>query len=416
MYLLKCILEGNFWFPEEISMIPAEFIELNALAKDEGRKFSTRRFVFSAIESYLPEKTFIALVGPRGAGKTILLKQIHAVSESSFYISIDTQKPQDTLFSFARELLDRGIRLLLIDKVHRWPHFNEEIKKIFDFLDLKIIFSSSSAFSLYQTSVDLSRRIRIITVPAFSFREFIYFRRATLVPSITMDTMIDLEKCRRYYGSVLEYEPLFEEFLRGKNYPFSMNTVDILPLLKNILDKIVNDDLIFAGCISLEESLEARKVLSFIGKSAVEDINYTSISRNTGITKYKVEKFAGALEKSFIIRRIFPRGTSVSREPKILLALPYRLLFKSFDDCIGALREDFFVDMVFHLDHELYYLKSVRGEKMPDYLFDDLVIEIGGKHKNTSQFKGIRYSKKLIFTQPGILDNDRRPLFLMGMI
>jgi hypothetical protein len=67
-----------------------------------------------------------------------------------------------------------------------------------------------------------------------------------------------------------------------------------------------------------------------------------------------------------------PEGTGVFKEPKIVMALPYRLLYRSFEDAIGGLREDFFVEAVKSCGLDVRYLRSTRGAKTPDYV-------IGGK-------------------------------------
>ena len=108
-----------------------------------------------------------------------------------------------------------------------------------------------------------------------------------------------------------------------------------------------------------------------------------------------------------MVNVIFPKGTNVLREPKILLNLPYRLIFKPYDLCTGELKEDFFVEMSRHYGLSVSYLKTLRGRKTPDYYVEEInaVIEIGGKSKSTTQFKGIKNKRKIILTYPGMLDS-----------
>jgi len=122
------------------------------------------------------------------------------------------------------------------------------------------------------------------------------------------------------------------------------------------------------------------------------------------------------LEKTFILNRVFPKGTNVLKEPKILFSIPYRLLYKNFDECLGSLKEDFFVDVLRFSNREFYYLKTTTGKKTPDYIVDDIIIEIGGKGKGISQFKGFRGKKNAILVHPGELDHMRRPLFMLGLV
>ena len=99
-------------------------------------------------------------------------------------------------------------------------------------------------------------------------------------------------------------------------------------------------------------------MLAFIGKSEVDGINISAISRNLAITKYKAEIFVKLLAKAFILNPIYPAGTNVLKEPKVLMFLPYRLLYKDWDQCIGAIREDFFAEMLAMKGYEFQYLKT----------------------------------------------------------
>lgn len=393
-----------------------EMLELNARARDEGKSYRKKRLLYPKITEHLAERIFLALIGPRGAGKTVILKQLLSEIESSFYISLDTEKPEEGLFAAAKELSERGLKLLLLDEVHYYPGFEHELKKIYDFLGLNVVFTSSSAISLHESSYDLSRRVRIIRVPPFSLREFVLFEKGEELPALPFEGLLSLERAREYYGKVIHVESLFDAYLRGRNYPFTLGKTDFLPLFRNILETLINNDILLSGRATPEESLEIRKMLGFVGNAPAEDISYSSIAKNLGTTRYKAEKYVDLMEKAFVLRRVFPKGSNVLKEPKILLSLPYRLLYRSYADCIGAIREDFFAESMGNLGIEFNYLKSKRGEKIPDYVADRVVFEIGGPSKGASQFKGFSAEKKIILTHPGTMDGMRRPLFLVGML
>ena len=108
----------------------------------------------------------------------------------------------------------------------------------------------------------------------------------------------------------------------------------------------------------------------------------------------------------------------MTKEPKILMELPFRLLYKTFDSCLGEIREDFFVEASKMNGLKINYLKSIRGEKVPDYYLPekDIIFEIGGKGKTTKQFKGFPLKRKLILTHPGKIGENYRPLFMYGML
>jgi predicted AAA+ superfamily ATPase len=393
-----------------------ELIELNNEAKEEGNKYTKKRFIYPKISAGLTEREHTALVGPRGAGKTILLKQLLADNENAFYVSLDTTRLESGLFKLAKELSDSGIKLLLLDEIHGYPGYDVELKKIYDFLGIKVVLTSSSALILHELAADLSRRMRIMKIRPFSFREFLFFQKDERLEPLRFELIFDENASREYYGRAIHVEPSFIEYLQGRNYPLTLGGHDFLPLFRSMLETVINRDLIRTGRIVHDETLHLARLAAFLGKSHPEDMSYTSIAKNIGISRYKAEKYVDLLEKAFILHRVPPEGHGVMKEPKVLMALPYRLLYRPYDECVGALREDFFVDSAVQLGFDLRYLKTNRGEKTPDYAVDDVVFEIGGPGKGHSQFKGFKMKRKVILTQPGILDSVRRPLFFMGLL
>lgn len=393
-----------------------EVIELNQKAREDAAEFPRHRFIHKKLDKLINGHTFLGLIGPRGVGKTVLLKQFLVSRKASFYISLDSIRLPEGLYPIAKELADKGVRHLFVDEIHALPGFKKDLKKIRDFLKLNVTFTSSCSISLHDSAYDLSRRVRKVTIMPLSFREFLFFRKDAHPSSIKLEDLHELEKSRKLYGELVGYESLFDDYLKGGNYPFTKGETEVLPLFKNIINTILTKDIFYSEEISREEQFEIERMLRFIGRSPAEDISYSSISSNLGITKYKAEKYVTIMEKAFVLNQVFPKGTNVSKEPKILFSLPYRLLYKSFDDCKGALREDYFVEAAKTLDLSVSYLKSTRGEKTPDYMIDNSIFEIGGKGKGRSQFKGIKKKKKIILTHPGSIDDLRRPLFLFGMV
>ncbi len=390
-----------------------ELLELNELARQDGQKYSRSR---PFLQILLKErgKHFIGIAGPRGAGKTVLLKQLALARDNSFYISLDTFQDGD-LFDLIRRLnRDLGFNLFLLDEIHFYRGYDEQLKKIYDFLNVRIIFTSSASLSIFQSSYDLSRRVLIKKLYPFSFREYVYFRSGELLPVLSIKNVLEKNDLVPYLRSGY----LFDEYLRGGVLPFALEEPDPLSLLKNIVRKVISRDIPLIAGIRLDETDLLEKTLSFIGRSSVDGINYSSLSKNLGITKYKAAQYMDLLEKAFIIHQIFPKGTNVLKEPKVLMALPYRLLYRDWEDCLGGVREDFFAGMMISADIPFHYLKNRRGAKTPDYLVPvnggDLIIEIGGKGKGYSQFKGIEGVKKLVFSHSNELEGLKRPLFCLG--
>ncbi|HUX40134.1 MAG TPA: hypothetical protein VMV83_03115 [Rectinemataceae bacterium] len=216
--------------------------------------------------------------------------------------------------------------------------------------------------------------------------------------------------------------PWFEGYLRGGLYPFNLEPGAGMAQFGSIVDTIVDRDIpSYDPKLSREGLQQITRLLRFVGRSPIDGINYTSIGSNLGITRYKAERYVDLLERAFVLRRAFPAGTNVLREPKIFMEPPYRLLYRDYEDCIGALREDFFALALAQHGIPFSYAKSTRGEKTPDFLVERggrrIVMEVGGRGKGRSQFKGLEYDAKIVLahgidvvTEPGM----RLPLHCLG--
>lgn len=390
-------------------------LELYELAREDGKQYPKKRELYSQVISERG-KHFIGIVGPRGVGKTVLLKQIALETENSFYLSADTLE-ESNLFEVVKILIERyEVKLLLLDEVHFQKGYEQELKKIFDFLNIKIIFTSSVSLSIFESSYDLSRRVKLLYLYPFSFKEYLFFKKDVSLPALTLDEIMKKQWLSRH----LRYEYIFTDYLKGGLLPFSLEEADVYPILGNILEKIIRKDIPSVARLRVDEIDIIKKTLKFIGKSPVDGINFTSVSKNIGITKYKAEQYMRLLEKAFVLNLIFPEGTNVLKEPKVLMYLPFRLLYKSYDESIGAIREDFFAEMLRMKGQVFSYLKTKRGAKTPDFLIKqedkDIVVEIGGKGKGRQQFKDITVQRKLILTHSQTIEGEKRPLFLLGFI
>ncbi len=388
-------------------------IEFNRLARQEGEKYPKRRFLYEEIAAD-KGRHFVGIAGPRGAGKTILLKQIALNRTDAFYLSLDTL--QEGIFETVKAIHENlKVKLFLLDEVHTRSGFEADLKKIYDFLDVRVIFTSSMALALYQSAVDLSRRVILKTLYPFSLREYIFFKHGHEVKALTVEDIIE----GRFERSIMDNGVFFAEYIRGGLMPFALHETAPLTLLKNILETVIYKDIARVSKTSMEDLDTIGKLLSFIGKSGIDGINYSSLSKNLGITKYKAEQYTVFLEQAFILQRVMPEGTGVLKEPKIVMALPYRLLYRAYEDAVGGLREDFFVEVVRSCGLDVRYLKSTRGAKTPDYVIGgkkSLVFEIGGKGKGRQQFKGFTKARKIILSDGYETKGLKRPLFLFGFL
>ena len=250
----------------------------------------------------------------------------------------------------------------------------------------------------------------------FDYREYLFFKENTLLEPLSLSDI----KNKNWKPEHIRAGGKFRDFISGGLLPFSLEEKDVLHLLNNVLEKIIFKDIPLVTELKMNELELIKKVIRFVAKSQIDGISFSTLSNNLKITKYKAEQYVKLLEQAFLFNVVYPEGTNVLKEPKILLNLPYRLLFKEFDEVIGQLREEFFVECMRTKGKEIHYLKTKKGKKTPDYLVSDngikYVIEVGGKGKGISQFKGIDLEKSIIFVDANIVNGIKRPLFLAGFV
>ncbi|MDR3243823.1 MAG: AAA family ATPase [Elusimicrobiota bacterium] len=392
-----------------------KLIELNRLSKESTQQYAKHRKLYDELISD-NGKHFVGIIGPRGVGKTITLKQLALDLPNSFYISMETF--DGNMFDVLKELKEKlKIENFFLDEVHSYDKFDKEIQSVYELLNIKVFFTSSTALSMSKYKNDLSRRVILKYLYPFSLKEYIEFNNSnSQVPVLSFDDFINNE----LPADFLQFSQYFYPYIKGGLMPFALDEPDIMPLLSNILNTVIYKDIPkINGNISMEELSIINKLVKFAAMSNVDGLNYSSIAKNLGITKYKSEQYISLLEQAFILQAVFPQGTNLLKEPKILLSLPYRLLYKDFDYAIGGLREDFFVQTCKILRKKISYLKSMMGAKTPDYILTDenIVLEIGAKGKGRQQFKGIKTDKKIILADSYEYNTiDKKPLFAFGLI
>ena len=134
---------------------------------------SYKRYFFDIVDF---RERLIGLIGARGIGKTTFLLQylrsLDIPEEKKLYISVDSILTSNMkLFDIAEDFYNIGGKVLVIDEIHKYENFETELKEIFDFLDLQVLFSGSSALVLEHKKADLSRRALIYRLKGLSFRQ-----------------------------------------------------------------------------------------------------------------------------------------------------------------------------------------------------------------------------------------------------
>ena len=357
------------------------------------------------------------IIGARGVGKTTFLlqylKEYNLPFSKKLYISADSIKI-DSLFDLAKEFQDSGGQLLIIDEIHKYNGFENELKKIYDFLDLQIIFSGSSALQIDNSKADLSRRAVVFEVEGLSFREFLELKNDTILPTLTLDNILDNHIDIAY--ELLEKFELnqFKEYLEFGYYPFYFDKQSSYKIkLNETINTVLEVDIPSIFNIEYQNIQNLKKLLLILCQSVpyTPNINELLGKMNMGSDYRSLYRYLDYLHKSKIITLLRPKtnGDNIFVKPQKIYFNNSNLHYAYCDNPeIGTIREVFFKSMLF--EHSLVVAK--KG----DFLVDEkYTFEIGGKNKNFKQIKDLPNSY-VVSDDIEIGNGNKIPLWLFGFM
>ncbi len=387
------------------------------LASSVPRKF--KRFLYHEVNW---ESRCIGIVGARGVGKTTLVLQYYVENFSSpeecLYLSADHVLVIGYgLYRIAREFFSLGGKVIIFDEVHKYPGWSQEVKNIYDsFPDRKIIFTGSSSLHILKEKADLSRRAVIYELPGLSFREFLLLKEEKIFPSFSIEEIVQNHTClSSEISSQVPVRKLFREYLRHGYYPFFVEGVsDYEKKLLNAVEKVFYEDIPSVWKVRPGNVPVLKKIVWLIATSSPFELNVEKLSRELRISKEYVYIYMEALERSGLIKAVYPfqKGYRLVRKPsKVYLDNPnlyYLFSNSSVKPEKGSLRECFFVNQVSY-KYPLYL--ASRG----DFVVGNYVFEIGGKRKTKKQIKD-EEKAYLALDDIEVGAGARIPLYLFGFL
>ena len=351
-----------------------------------------RRYIYDEIDW---GNRLIGISGARGCGKTVLLlqylKKLPAKSKALYASLDDIFFSKNELVYFAEDFEKQGGEYLLLDEVHKYPNWSQELKNIYDNLPgLKVVFTSSSALEVYKGSHDLSRRAVVYYLAGLSFREFIHLRYKIELPKTSIEQIINAED--DLYNNILDKTKplaLFPEYLEKGYYPFFMDTkLSYLKQLLITLNLVIESDLPAIHNIDFHSIIKIRKLMAVLSRIAPYKPNIEKLAKQTGTTRDTLLKYLFYLEKAQVVKKMGrdPMGINYLNKPDKLYLhntnLSFALGEQSQDK--GNIRETFFLNQL-SVKHQITYPE--KGDFLVDgkYLF-----EVGGRHKSQKQIIGIK--------------------------
>lgn len=381
------------------------------------------RIVRDAVKDINWESRLIAIVGARGVGKSTLIRQYVKQNypdydRSVLYCSLDSVYfTSNSLLSLAERFVMNGGKRLLLDEIHKYPHWSREVKEIYDlFPELHIVISGSSLLHILNPEADLSRRCVKYRLNGLSFREFLHFYKDVDIAPRSLDEILQnpAELCSEVNARCRPIA-FFKEYLKYGYYPFYLEgDGEYYTRIEQILDFVIEVELPLLRGVSKANVRKLKQLVGMIVSGVPFELDASKIASAIGSGRDTVVEYLGHLSDAKILNLLYSGTKSIgklTKPDKVYLEnsnLLYALSYSGVN--IGTARETFAVNHL-ALGHEVEY-----GKQQGDFKVDGkYTFEVGGKDKGFSQIADVPLSYILaddIETPIGC----KLPLWIVGFL
>ncbi|CAG4995584.1 hypothetical protein DYBT9275_01673 [Dyadobacter sp. CECT 9275] len=363
----------------------------------------------------------IGIKGARGAGKTTLvmqyLKQTALPTGQSLYVSLDDLYfSAHQLYNLGEAFVRTGGRLLVLDEVHRYANWSQEIKNLYDdFPDLRIVFTGSSIMHLERSKGDLSRRAVMYHLHGLSFREFLQIQQIASWPAVSLQDLLN-DHTQIALDLTQTIKPLahWNDYLQYGYYPYFLENKDVYPQkLTETIQLSLELDLPAVYGISYASVDKLKQLLVVLAESVPMKPNISKLSETLNTSRALVVEYMHYLEELGVLMLLHRDSFGITRlqkPEKVYLSNPNLqfALHQSRPD-IGTLRESFFLSQVQPL-HKVEYTEKGDFE-----LDRKVTVEVGGANKSRQQLAGVENA----YVAADGLEvgyGDKIPLWMFGML
>ena len=383
------------------------FMDLQNILEEQNRLLTNitldkKRYLYEKINWDLKS---IGILGQRGLGKTTMMlqyiKEHYPDSDKALYISLDNPYFQATsLLEFAKEFEMNGGEVLFIDEVHKYNDWSTHIKKIYDILELKVVFSGSSILQITKQNADLSRRTIIYYLENLSFREYLFLQDIATFKSYSLEELLsNHSRISSEISKQIKPIKFFKEYLEFGAYPFILEDKESYhQRIIQIINLILESDLPHIARIEMQQIQKLKKLLYLLAINVPFIPNIKDLAESTNISRPKLYEYLNELENAKIINSIRSqeKGYSLMSKPEKLFMQNTNIshaLTSKVDS--GSAREAFFVNQIknYYASQNLFINEAIYASKKGDFLVNTTyTFEVGGKNKGFKQIKEMENS------------------------
>ncbi|MFH1777545.1 MAG: ATP-binding protein [Candidatus Omnitrophota bacterium] len=306
------------------------------------------RDILDTIKPFLKRQEYLAVVGPRQAGKTTfleiikscLIKERKVKPEAIHIVTFEDRKLlrqfETDPVSFARSYLSseqNTITYLMMDEFQYSDEGGQKLKFIYDTIkNLKIIITGSSSLEIKaQIGKYMVGRILTFFLYPFNFGELLRIKDVRLEKiyrekqDMAKEWLLNGKKIKVKHGQDTFYEEMiyyFEQYCIWGGYPavvFSDTDKERYKVLGDIYNSYILKDI--KGLLELATEKELFLLSQYLSTQIGNIVVYQNISQAANLDYRQLKKHLKILKETFIFKDIVPyfknRQKELSKNPKI---------------------------------------------------------------------------------------------------
>lgn len=394
------------------------------LKHDLYYKSTSTNIVREQIDSIDWDDRLIAIVGPKGVGKSTLLRQYIKLhypehSRKALYCSLDSLYfSSHRLIDLITDFVAIGGERLFLDEIHKYKGpWSSELKESYDlYPQLKIVISGSSLLKILNCEADLSRRCVIYHMQGLSYREYLSFYHNIHFPKVCLESILEnphslsdavMEKCHP-----LEF---FHDYFKYGYYPFYLEgRFSYYTRIEQVVTYTLEVEMPELHLVDIAGVRKLKKMMSIISEEVPFSLNSNKLANAIGATRETVVLYLHQMGRARLLNLLFSGAkdyAKLAKPDKLYLEntnMLYALCVREPE--IGTVRETFAVTHL-SVDHQLEY-----GKDHGDFKVDGkYIFEVGGADKGFGQIAQINNSFVLADDIESPIGN-RIPLWMIGFI
>lgn len=270
-----------------------------------------KRAIYPELLAHANMPLVTVLTGMRRTGKTTLVQQLLHDLPNKNSLFLDLQRPDnrelfleknyDRIYdAFAARGLSKSRQMVVaLDELQLVPEASSAIKYLVDHFGIKFIVTGSSSYYLKHLFTEsLAGRKKLFELTPLDFGEFLTFKNISFTRSEWRARSFDR----------LEYERLssyYEEYIRFGGFPqvvLSDSENNKRDMLSDIMSSYINIDIRTLADFSDERNIYA--LVKLLAGRVGSRVEYTTLSRLSGLSRPTVTNYVSFLEKTYLIRTI----------------------------------------------------------------------------------------------------------------